>query len=76
MRKRIIELLSDALPAVNLESDFLFEELDSLSVVTIMMILGDEYKIRFDATDATPRNFRSVDALVKMVENKLAEKQI
>lgn len=74
MRERIIELLSDALPALNLESDFLFGELDSLSVVTIMMILSDEYKISLGITDATPRNFRSVDALVKMVENKLAEK--
>lgn len=76
MKKRIVELLSDALPAVNLDADFLFDELDSLSVVTIMMILAEEYKIDLGATDATPRNFKSVDTLVKMVENKIAGKQI
>lgn len=74
MRERIIELISDALPAVNPESDFLFGELDSLGVMTIMMMLCEEYKISLDATDATPKNFRSVDALARMVESKLSDK--
>lgn len=74
MKERIYNLLSEALPAVNFDSDFLFGELDSLGVVTIMMILSDEYNISIEATDVTPKNFRSVDALTRLVESKLAEK--
>ncbi len=76
MKNRIAELISAALPAVNPESDFLFGELDSLGVVTIMMILEKEYKVKLEATDATPKNFRSVDALAAMVENKLSAEKI
>ena len=74
MRKHILEILSDALPSVNFESDFLFSELDSIGVVTVIVILSDEYGIDLDSSDITPRNFMSLDSLVKMVETKLAEK--
>jgi len=73
MKERIIELLSDALPMVNLESDFLFSELDSLGVTTILMLLSEEYGIELEARDATPRNLRNIDSIVKMVEEKLAK---
>ncbi|MBR5394512.1 MAG: acyl carrier protein [Bacteroidaceae bacterium] len=74
MRNRIIELLSAALPMVNLDSDFLFAELDSLGVTTILMVLSEEYGIVLDAKDATPRNLKTIDSIVRMVENKLAMK--
>lgn len=73
MKERIIELLSDALPMVNLESDFLFSELDSLGVTTILMLLSEEYGIELEARDATPRNLRNIDSIIKMVEEKLAK---
>jgi acyl carrier protein len=71
MKERIIELLTAALPLVDLESDFLFSELDSLGVTTILMLLSEEYGIVLDARDATPKNLKNVDAIVKMVEEKL-----
>ncbi len=71
MKEHIIELLTTALPLVNLESDFLFSELDSLGVTTILMLLSEEYGIVLDARDATPKNLKNVDAIVKMVEGKL-----
>lgn len=74
MRERIYELLSDALPAVDLDSDFLFSELDSLSVTIILIVLSKEYGIELNAQDVTPKNFRSVDSLQKMVERKLEAK--
>lgn len=75
MRERIYELLSDALPAVDLDSDFLFSELDSLSVTIILIVLSKEYDIELNAQDVTPKNFRSVDSLQKMVERKLEAKK-
>ena len=74
MRQRIIDLLSDNLPMVNLESDFLFSELDSLGVTTILMVLSEEYNIHLDSKAATPKNLKTIDSIVKLVETKLAEK--
>lgn len=73
MKQNILSLLSEALPAVDFESDFLFSELDSLGIATILLILSKEYDITLDATDVTPRNFRSIDSIVSMVESKLAK---
>ncbi len=67
-------MLEDVLPLVNFDSDFLFSELDSLGVTTILMTLSDAYNITLDATDATPRNLRSLDSLVSLVESKLRQK--
>ncbi len=74
MKEKIKKILEDALPLVDLDSDFLFNELDSLGITTILMLLSDEYKISLEASDVTPKNFRSLDSIVALVEKKLAEK--
>ena len=70
MKEDIRKMLEDVLPLVNFDSD-LFSELDSLGVTTILMTLSDAYGITLDATDATPRNLRSLDSLVALVNSKL-----
>ncbi len=74
MKEKIKKILEDALPLVDLGSDFLFNELDSLGITTILMLLSDEYKINLETSDVTPKNFRSLDNIVALVEKKLAEK--
>ena len=74
MKERIRALLEDQLPLVDLESDALYQELDSLGVTTILMTLSDEYGIDLDSRDATPKNLRSLDSIVALVERKLSEK--
>lgn len=71
MKERITHLLEEALPLVDLESDFLFAELDSLGITTILMTLSTEYGVELDAADATPRNLKNIDAIVRMVKQKL-----
>ena len=71
MKQRIHALLSEALPTVDFESDFLFSELDSLNIVNILMILSDEFGITLDASVVTPKNFKTLDALVALVQSKL-----
>ena len=70
-KKRIRELLAEALPLVDLDSDFLFSELDSLGVTTILMVLSNEYGIELESQDATPKNLRSIDSLAALVDKKL-----
>jgi acyl carrier protein len=71
MKEHIRQLLEDVLPLVDFDSQFLFSELDSLGVTTILMTLADEYGIKLEAADATPKNLKSLDSLVAMVESKL-----
>ena len=71
MKEEIRQLLEDALPLVDFDSDFLFAELDSLGVTTILMTLSAEYGIELEAKDATPKNLRNLDSIVAMVEEKL-----
>ena len=73
MKERIRQLLEDALPLVDFDSDFLFSELDSLGVTTILMLLSEQFGIRLESTDATPKNLKTLDSIVAMVERKLAE---
>ena len=68
-------MLEDALPLVDFDSDFLFSELDSLGVTTILMKLADEYGIEMEASDATPKNLKSLDSIVSLVERKISEKR-
>lgn len=74
MKQRIRELLENLLPLVDFDSDFLFSELDSLNITLILMTLSQEFGIDLEARDVTPKNFKTLDSLVKLVETKLAEK--
>ena len=72
MREEIKQTLEECLPIVDLESDFLFSELDSLSITTILMVLSEKYGITLESKDATPRYFQSLDSIVRMVQSKLS----
>ena len=72
MKEHIRKILEEALPLVDVDSDFLFSELDSLGVAAILMKLSDEYDIKLDASDATPMNLKNLDSLVSLVERKLS----
>ena len=72
MKEKIRTMLEEALPLVDFDSDFLFSELDSLGVTTILMMLSDEFNIKLDASDATPKNLKTLDSIVALVESKLS----
>lgn len=73
MKEKIRNILESALPLVDIDSDYLYSELDSLGVTTILMELSAAFGITLDNTEATPKNLQSLDSLVKLVEKKLAE---
>lgn len=75
MRQRIKQLLEEAIPYVDFDGDFLFAEMDSLGVTTVLMILSEEFGIELSAADATPRNLKSLDSIVALVEAKQTEKK-
>ena len=63
-------MLEECMPLINFDSQFLFEELDSLGVTTILMLLSEKYNVKLDHSDVTPKNFKTLDSLVAMVESK------
>ena len=71
MKEEIQSILEDALPLVDFDSDFLFAELTSLDVAHMLIILGDKYGVQLGAKDVTPKNFKNLDAIVKMVQDKM-----
>ena len=73
MKEEIKSLLEDALPLVNFDSDFIFAELDSLGITTILMILSEHYGIQLDHRDAPPKNLKDLDHIVAMVQKRLQE---
>jgi acyl carrier protein len=74
MKQQIRTMLEEALPLVDFDSDFLFSELDSLGDTTILMMLSDKFAIKLEASDATPRNLKTLDSIVALVEGKIKEK--
>ena len=71
MKEDIRKRLEEVLPIVDFDSDFLFQELDSLGITTILMTLPDMYGIELDRSDVTPRNFKTLGSLVELVKKKL-----
>lgn len=71
MKEKIRSIIEEALPLVDVDSDFLFSELDSLGITTILMLLSEEYHIVLESEDVTPKNFKSLDSLVSLVESKI-----
>ena len=71
MKEDIRKRLEELLPIVDFDSDFLFQELDSLGITTILMTLSDMYGIELDRSDVTPKNFKTLGSLVELVKKKL-----
>ena len=71
MKNQIKNMLEDALPLIDFESDFLLGELDSLGVTTILMLLSEKYGILLESSDVTPKNLKNLDSLVLLVKSKL-----
>lgn len=74
MKQDIYNLLEELLPLVDLNSDFLFSELDSLGITQILMVLSEHYGVELTHEDVTPRNFKNLDSLAALVQKKLGAK--
>ena len=75
MKEHVKSILEDALPLVNLDSERLYDELDSLGVINILMLLSEEFNIELSSKDATPKNLRNLDSIVALVQKKLDRKK-
>ena len=70
--EEIRSLLKDVLPAADFDAEFLFTELDSLGIATILFVLSEKYHILLNAEDVTPKNFKNVESITNMVRAKMS----
>ena len=53
MKEEIRKRLEEILPIVDFDSDFLFQELYSLGITKILMVLSEMYNIELGHSDVT-----------------------
>lgn len=75
MREEILEILTEICPDVDFEKETaLIDEsvLDSFAVIQIVTEIMEHFNVYIDADDIEPENLNSLDAICRMVEDKLA----
>lgn len=74
MKERVKEVLTKALPCIDFDSsDKLYDDgiIDSLTLLTIVATLGNEFNIEIDFEDLEASNFNSIDSITALVEKYL-----
>lgn len=69
--ERLIEILEDIQPEVdyaNCKDLIDGHYLDSLSIISLISELEDEFDITIPAVEIVPANFNSADAMMEMIE--------
>lgn len=67
----LLEILEDLAPDVDFEnSDDLIDahKLDSLTIITLISDIEDEFDITIPTVEIVPKNFNSVEAMMELIE--------
>lgn len=71
MREKLLEILTEAVPGVDFETETALvddEILESLDIVTIVSELNDAFDIEITVDDLVPENFNSLDAMLALLQ--------
>ncbi|MCR4781299.1 MAG: acyl carrier protein [Lachnospiraceae bacterium] len=73
--EKLLEILNDIDDSIDFENETALIDdhlLDSFGIISLVGELEEEYDISIDASEMTPENFNSAEAILKMV-NRLSE---
>ena len=71
MREKLLEILTEAVPGVDFETETALvddEILESLDIVTIVSELNDAFNVEITVDDLVPENFNSIEGMMKLIE--------
>lgn len=71
MREKLLEILIEAVPGVDFETETALvddEILESLDIVTIVSELNDAFDVEITVDDLVPENFNSLDAMLALLQ--------
>ena len=74
MKEKLLEILTDACPGVDFETETALIDdglLESLDLVTIVAELMDAFDVEITVEDLLPENFNSADDMLAMLRRKL-----
>ncbi len=72
----LLEILEDLAPEVDFEnSEDLIDshKLDSLTIITLISDIEDEFDITIPTVEIVPKNFNSVEAMMALIERLQSE---
>jgi acyl carrier protein len=75
--EKLLEILEDIDDSIDFENETALIDdhlLDSFGIISLVGELEEEYDISIDASEMTPENFNSAEAILAMVE-RLQEEQ-
>jgi len=75
--EKLLEILNDIDDSIDFENETALIDdhlLDSFGIISLVGELEEEYDISIDASEMTPDNFNSAEAILAMVE-RLQEEQ-
>jgi acyl carrier protein len=71
----LLKILCEACPGVDFKNEKALvddEILDSMDIVTIVSEIISEFQIELNVEDLIPENFNSVEAIMKLIEQRLS----
>lgn len=71
MLEKLLEILTEAVPGVDFETETALvddEILESLDIVTIVSEIKEAFDVEISVDDLVPENFNSVQAMLALIE--------
>ena len=75
MKEELLQILTEAVPGVDLEAETALvddEILESLDIVTIVSEIKDVFDVEITVDDLVPENFNSVEAILALIQGRKA----